>query len=79
MLELGASSCLINKSLVAGAQVSLAASAGASVAIPTDRAHDGIDLSAVLLEGSDEGHVTLFHPHSHGNGTDAVPAMRYKQ
>ena len=59
--------------------VSLASAGGASVSMPTDRAHDGVDLSAVLLDGSDEGHVTLFHPHGDGTGTDAVPAMRYKQ
>jgi len=59
--------------------VSLAAAAGAAVVLPADRAYDGVDLTAVLLNGSNDGHTTLFHPHDHGIGIDAVPAMRYKQ
>jgi arylsulfatase A-like enzyme len=34
----------------------------AGIESPTDRAFDGIDMSAVLLDGSEQGHVTLFHP-----------------
>lgn len=47
----------------------------AGVALPTDRAYDGIDLSPVLLQGSDAGHTTLFHP----SGNGKPPAMRYGQ
>ena len=29
---------------------------------PSDRSYDGIDISDVLLHGSEQGHVTMFHP-----------------
>jgi hypothetical protein len=59
--------------------VALASAAGAKVSLPSDRTIDGVDLSEVLLDGSNNGHTTLFHPHGAGNSTRAVPAMRYKQ
>jgi hypothetical protein len=37
--------------------------------LPTDRAFDGIDISAVLFQGSEQGHVTLFHPNSGQKGS----------
>jgi len=44
----------------------LAALAG--VSLPTDRVYDGIDLSKVLLQASEVGHTTLFHPISGATG-----------
>jgi len=40
--------------------------AGASM--PTHRSFDGIDISNVLFEGSDQGHDFLLHPNSGGHG-----------
>jgi arylsulfatase A-like enzyme len=40
----------------------------AGVALPSDREYDGIDISHVLLDGSDDGHETLFHPNSGASG-----------
>ena len=51
----------------------------AGIALPDNRVFDGVDLSSVLLEGSDTGHTTLFHPKasSQANQTQSIPAMRY--
>ncbi|CAF4225594.1 unnamed protein product, partial [Rotaria magnacalcarata] len=34
----------------------------ANFTLPSNRSFDGIDLSAVLFDGSDQGHEYLFHP-----------------
>lgn len=43
--------------------------------LPTNRSFDGMDLSPVLFDGSDQGHEFLFHPDE--NGT--LSAVRYNQ
>ena len=43
--------------------------------LPSNRSFDGIDLSPVLFDGSDQGHEFLFHPDQ--NGT--LSAVRYNQ
>ena len=48
----------------------------AGISLPSDRAYDGMDISRVLLEGSSQGHETLFHPKGFGSGPSGVPAMR---
>ena len=48
----------------------------AGIELPSDRAYDGMDISRVLLEGSSQGHETLFHPKGFGSGPSGVPAMR---
>ena len=45
----------------------------AGVALPSDRVYDGVDLTAVLTNGSDNGHVFMFHPHGSGD----IAAARY--
>ncbi len=49
---------------------------------PSDRSYDGIDISDVLLHGSEQGHVTMFHPNSGASGVngalDAVRVRNYK-
>lgn len=54
----------------------------AGVPLPTDRAYDGLDLTAVLLSGSEQGHDTLFHPNSGSSGEngklDGVRLHNYK-
>lgn len=54
----------------------------AGVSLPTDREYDGMDLSRVLLEASETGHETLFHPNSGASGEpgqlDAVRWQNYK-
>eukprot|EP00040_Diaphanoeca_grandis_P029083 m.169355 g.169355 ORF g.169355 m.169355 type:complete len:639 (-) comp31562_c0_seq1:99-2015(-) len=51
----------------------------AGITLPSDRVYDGIDISHVLLAGSDEGHVTLFHPNSGASGVDgALDGVRWK-
>ena len=47
----------------------------AGFTLPSNRSYDGIDLSPVLFDGSDQGHEYLFHPDE--NGT--LSAIRYKQ
>ena len=45
--------------------------------MPQNRMFDGIDISHILFEGSDEGHRLLFHPNS-GSGTPgALDTVRY--
>jgi arylsulfatase A-like enzyme len=34
------------------------------IPLPADRVFDGIDISAVLFQGSEQGHTSLFHPNS---------------
>eukprot|EP00656_Telonema_subtile_P043815 TRINITY_DN50118_c0_g1_i1.p1 TRINITY_DN50118_c0_g1~~TRINITY_DN50118_c0_g1_i1.p1 ORF type:complete len:248 (-),score=50.60 TRINITY_DN50118_c0_g1_i1:62-805(-) len=51
----------------------------AGVPMPTDRSYDGLDLSAVLLNGSDSAHHTLFHPLSGACGSGELKAMRLGQ
>lgn len=54
----------------------------AGVNLPADRAYDGIDMAAVLFQGSEQGHNTLFHPNSGASGIDgkldAVRMSNYK-
>jgi arylsulfatase G len=47
----------------------------AGFTLPSNRSFDGIDLSPVLFDGSNQGHEYLFHPDS--NGT--LSAVRYNQ
>ena len=47
----------------------------AGFTLPSNRSYDGIDLSPVLFDGSDQGHELLFHPDQ--NGT--LSAVRYNQ
>ena len=47
----------------------------AGFTLPTNRSYDGIDLSPVLFDGSNQGHEYLFHPDQ--NGT--LSAVRYNQ
>lgn len=50
----------------------------AGVAMPKDRDFDGIDISSVLFDASEQGHSTLFHPNSGASGVDgALDAVRY--
>ena len=51
--------------------------------LPTDRVFDGMDISDVLLHGSEKGHETLFHPNSGMEGAvmgklDGVRWMNWK-
>ena len=48
----------------------------AGLAMPTDRAFDGVDLTPVLFNTSALGHTTLFHPRNGNINTSQVPAMR---
>ena len=52
------------------------------IALPSDREYDGIDISSVLLNGSEHGHTTLFHPNSGASGIpgklDGVRWNQYK-
>lgn len=41
--------------------------------LPSDRSYDGVDLSDVLIHGSDDAHEVMFHPNAYD-----TPAMRYK-
>ncbi|CAF2198406.1 unnamed protein product [Rotaria magnacalcarata] len=47
----------------------------ANFTLPSNRSFDGIDLSAVLFDGSDQGHEYLFHPDMLG----ILSAVRYNQ
>eukprot|EP01052_Picozoa_sp_SAG31_P050796 SAG31_NODE_11762_length_1000_cov_1.067703_1_plen_229_part_01 len=47
----------------------------AGITVPSDRVFDGIDISAVLLNGSEEGHEALFHPNSGMQGAIAVSSV----
>jgi arylsulfatase G len=47
----------------------------AGYTLPSNRSYDGIDISRVLFDGSDQGHEFLFHPDQ--NGT--LSAIRYNQ
>jgi arylsulfatase G len=47
----------------------------AGFTLPSNSSFDGIDLSPVLFDGSDQGHEVLFHPDQ--NGT--LSAIRYNQ
>ncbi len=47
----------------------------AGFTLPSDRSFDGIDLSPVLFDGSDQGHEYLFHPDFFG----ILSAVRYNQ
>jgi hypothetical protein len=47
----------------------------AGFTLPTNRSFDGIDLSPVLFDGSDQGHEFLFHPDILG----ILSAVRYNQ
>ncbi len=47
----------------------------AGFTLPSNRSFDGIDLSPVLFDGSNQGHEYLFHPDQ--NGT--LSAVRYNQ
>ena len=40
----------------------------AGVPLPLDRVFDGINITHVLLDGSERGHETLFHPNSGASG-----------
>ena len=50
------------------------------IPLPSDRVFDGIDVSDVLLHGSEQGHVTLFHPNSgqQGSVNGKLDAIRWK-
>ena len=51
----------------------------ANIDIPNDRVYDGIDISHVLLDGSEDGHETLFHPNSGASGPNGqLDAVRWK-
>ena len=51
----------------------------AGVPLPTDRVFDGMDISHVLLEGSETAHETLFHPNSGASGPDGqLDGVRWK-
>jgi arylsulfatase G len=47
----------------------------ANFTLPSNRSFDGIDLSPVLFDGSDQGHEYLFHPDEFG----LLSAVRYNQ
>jgi arylsulfatase G len=47
----------------------------ANFTLPSNRSFDGIDLSPVLFDGSDQGHEYLFHPDFFG----ILSAVRYNQ
>lgn len=47
----------------------------AGFTLPSNRSFDGIDLSSVLFDGSDQGHDYLFHPDMLG----ILSAVRYNQ
>jgi arylsulfatase G len=47
----------------------------AGFTLPLNRSFDGIDLSPVLFDGSDQGHEYLFHPDEFG----VLSAVRYNQ
>jgi arylsulfatase A-like enzyme len=50
----------------------------AKAKLPSDRVYDGVDLTAVLTNASDDGHVTMFHPRYHiESDTNYIAAMRY--
>lgn len=51
----------------------------AGVKLPSDREYDGIDLTPVLLQGSEQAHETLFHPNSGASGPDGqLDGVRWK-
>ena len=54
----------------------------AGIELPSDREYDGMDISHVLLEGSEEAHALLFHPNSGASGPngqlDGVRMGRWK-
>jgi arylsulfatase G len=46
--------------------------------LPQNRIFDGIDISHILFDDSDEGHHFLFHPNSRSGTPGAIDTIRYK-